>query len=132
MLNKQTIGMHGVFRVGAELTGRGYAVSLTSRSAHGVDMHATTPDLKKTFAIEVKTTKAKQFLFHKRTLELSSRSFVYALIRYMPSSEGDIAFGYYIVPSLKMIKLAQPAFSGGCFVEFGQIEDYRDKWKWLE
>ena len=132
MLDKQTIGMHGVFRIGAELTGRGYAVSLTSRSAHSVDMHATTHNLRKTFAIEVKTTKAKQFLFHKSTSEVSSASFVYALIRYKQLKDGSYNFRYFIVPSVHMIKLARSAFSGGCFVEYNQIESYEDAWKWLE
>jgi hypothetical protein len=51
----QLTGMTGVYLVAAQLSRRGFVVSPTSRSAHGVDLLASSPNGSRTLAIEVKT-----------------------------------------------------------------------------
>lgn len=127
-LSKSVIGMHGVYRVAAELTGRGYTVSTTSRSAKGIDLHATSPDLKKTFSVEVKTIcRIKSRTFGLSEL-IDSPSFNYVLLNYEFHSQAMINFHFYIVPSREMIKIAKPGRASKNIVFFKQLHQYKDAW----
>jgi hypothetical protein len=132
VINKQTIGMHGVYRVAAALTGKGYVVSLTSRNSPGVDLHASTPDFTKAFAFEVKTLQrgSGSFLLNRRALHLSSKSYIYALLSYSVVDGVLEKFKYYIVPSAEMVRLAKE-WRSGAYVPRTNLTRFLDKWDCL-
>jgi hypothetical protein len=58
MMSKFQTGMHGVFLTAAELTHRGFIVSLTSRNAFGADLLVTDDQCQRTWSVQVKTNQS--------------------------------------------------------------------------
>ena len=80
--NTQLTGMTGVYLVAAELSKRGFIVSLTSRSARGADLLVTNQSCTKTFAVQVKTnaTTFGFWLFGQHAKKMKARALIYVLV----------------------------------------------------
>lgn len=75
--------MQGVFLTAAELTHRGFIVSLTSRNAFGADLLVTDSKCEHTWSVQVKTnqgTSANYWLLSPRCKELAYDSHVYVFV----------------------------------------------------
>lgn len=130
----QLTGMRGVYLVAAELARRGFIVSPTSRSAHGVDLLVTNQALSKTFSVEVKTKKATSISWplHSKVLEVKSKSHLYVLVNLLDalkkkSEEGPVEF--FVIPSLFMSKTAKdwrPSWQVS--IRKPEIKHLKDKW----
>jgi len=75
--------MHGVFLTAAELTYRGFIVSLTSRNAYGADLLVTDGECKQTWSVQVKTsqsTAANRWVIGAHCEKLVSESHVYVFV----------------------------------------------------
>lgn len=55
MVIKSQTGMQGVYLVAAELTYRGFIVSITSRNAFGADLLVTDQQCRQAWSVQVKT-----------------------------------------------------------------------------
>jgi hypothetical protein len=126
----QLTGMTGVYLVAAQLSRRGFVVSPTSRSAHGVDLLATTPNGSRTLVFEVKTN-ARSFTFWllgKGAAEMTSRGLYYVLVNIREDSEE-----YFIVPSRIVAKgmvekTRGPKKSKWRSISRNKVEKFRDEW----
>jgi hypothetical protein len=126
----QLTGMTGVYLVAAQLSRRGFVVSPTSRSAHGVDLLASSPNGSRTLAIEVKTN-ARTFnfwLLGKKAKEMTSRGHYYAFVNI-----GEGYEEYFIVPSRIVAtrmkeKTRGPRKSKWRSISRDKVEKFRDKW----
>jgi hypothetical protein len=78
----QMTGMQGVYLVAAELTGRGFIVSPTSRSARGADLLVTDQDCRKAWSVQVKTNRKPTsfWLVGQHALTTKSDSHVYVFV----------------------------------------------------
>jgi len=94
---QQKTGMQGVYLVAAELTYKGFIVSVTSRSAFGADLLATDQSCKKAWSVQVKTNKqaATFWLLNKHAKELISDSHVYVFV----NLKGNERPEYHVVRS---------------------------------
>jgi len=92
-------GMTGVYLVAAELSKQGIIATITSRNAPGVDIIASTPNLKRVFSIQVKTNSknASFWLLNEHAKETYSPNFVYVFVNLR-----DGGADFYIVPSKKV------------------------------
>lgn len=126
----QLTGMTGVYLVASQLSRRGFIVSPTSRSAQGVDLLASTPNGKRTLAIEVKSN-ARTFnfwLLGKRAKETAYKDLFYVLVNIREGSEE-----YFVVPSKVVAKKMTTkirASQGSIwrFINLEEVERYRGKW----
>ena len=76
-------GMQGVFLTAAELTHRGFIVSLTSRNAFGADLLVTDNECQRSWSVQVKTNKnmsANFWLLNAHCETLRSDSHVYVFV----------------------------------------------------
>jgi hypothetical protein len=82
VVNKFQTGMQGVFLVAAELTSRGFIVSLTSRNAFGADLLVTDQQCKQAWSVQVKTNSQKMtyWLLGRQAKNLNSPSHVYVFV----------------------------------------------------
>lgn len=126
----QLTGMAGVYLVAAKLCRKGFVVSPTSRSAHGVDLLASAPNGVRTLAFEVKTN-VRSFSFWllgKKANRITSRSQYYGLVNLRKGVEE-----YFVVPSRIVAKrmVVTTRASGRSkwrFIYLKDIGRYRDKW----
>ncbi|MCJ7696752.1 MAG: hypothetical protein MUO73_00255 [Thermoplasmata archaeon] len=92
-------GMTGVFTVAAELSAKRYIVTLTSRNAPGIDIIASSLDLKKTFNIQVKANASDGtqsfWLLNKDAQNLISPNFFYVFVNFKKDQKPD----FYVVES---------------------------------
>jgi hypothetical protein len=90
-------GMQGVFLVAAELTGRGFIVSVTSRNAFGADLLVTDQDCLTSWSVQVKTNGERNsyWLLNRTAKEHKSPSHVYVFV----NLKGKAGVEYYVVPS---------------------------------
>jgi hypothetical protein len=75
--------MQGVFLTAAELTHRGFVVSLTARNAFGADLLVTDNQCQHAWSVQVKTnqdTSANFWLLNAHTENLKSDSHVYVFV----------------------------------------------------
>lgn len=129
----QLTGMTGVYLVASQLSRRGFIVSPTSRSAQGVDLLASTPNGKRTLAIEVKSN-ARMFnfwLLGKRAKETAYKDLFYVLVNIREDSEE-----YFVVPSkvvAKKMTTKTRASQGSIwrFIDKKEVERYRGTWEVL-
>lgn len=118
-------GMHGVFLTAAELTYRGFIVSVTSRNAYGADLLVTDRECKRTWSVQVKTnqsTAANRWVLSAHCKELTSKSHAYVFVGLKSNDRPK----FLAVPSRVVAKNihTKPA-EGGDWYEF-----WRDtKWK---
>jgi hypothetical protein len=98
-------GMLGVFLTAAELTARGFIVSLTARNAAGADLLVTDQKCRQSWSIQVKTRggKAWHWIVGKRAKEFHSESHVYIFVNINGIQRPD----FYVVPSIKVAPLVR-------------------------
>ena len=93
----QLTGMLGVYLTAAELTNKGFIVSLTSRNAKGADLLATDQHCQRAWSVQVKTQRqaANFWLIGSHAREVKSPSHIYVFI----NLRGDNKPEYLVVPS---------------------------------
>ena len=94
-----TKGMAAVYYAAAELSERGYIVTTTARNAPKVDILVTTPDMKKTFNVQVKTTTHSYWII-KDAKKAVSPNFLYIFVKFKGKQKPD----FYIVKSTKVAR----------------------------
>jgi hypothetical protein len=123
-------GMLGVYLVAAELTGRGFIVSPTSRSAAGADLLVTDQRCQKAWSVQVKTNRKaiNYWLVGERAHYIKSDSHVYVFM----NLEGKDCPEYLVVPSThvaaKMEKYAAPG--GSVWYTFSRANRLSDSEGW--
>lgn len=126
----QLTGMAGVYLVAAKLCRKGFVVSPTSRSAHGVDLLASAPNGIRTLAFEVKTN-ARSFSFWllgKKANPFTSRSQYYVLVNLRKGVEEYFVVPGRVVAKRMVVKTRASGRSKWRFIYLKDIERYRDKW----
>ncbi len=97
MVNKYQTGMQGVYLVAAELTGRGFIVSVTSRNAFGADLLVTRQGCEMTWSVQVKTNRQTPSYWllnsHAQGMKYPSHIYVFVNLR------GNDRPEYYVVKS---------------------------------
>ena len=83
-MDKSLIGISGAHFVAAEMSRKGYVVTLTSRNTEGIDILASNKDGTKTVAIQVKTTEGKTepraWILSKKSENLKSANLFYVFV----------------------------------------------------
>lgn len=96
--NKFQNGMHGVFLTAAELTYRGFIVSLTSRNAFGADLLVTDNQCLRTWSVQVKTnqsTAANYWLLSPHCETLKNDNHIYVFVGLKDNQRPE----FLVVPS---------------------------------
>lgn len=126
--------MLGTYLAAAELTAKGYVVSITSRNARGADLLVTDQAYKQTWSIQVKTNRkaATFWLLSKDYREIVAPTHIYIFI----NLRGDQRPDYYIVPSRIVAKrgTTTPERSGGSIWHSfwrRDAERYQERWSIL-
>ena len=126
-------GMTGVYFAAAELSSRGFLVTITARNAPHADIMVSTLNMKKTFSIQVKANKpngTKSFwLLNKKSKKTTSPSFFYIFVNLNENKKPD----FYIVKSnivAKKIKVSHRKSSD--WYSFQRDEKYKDRWDYLK
>jgi hypothetical protein len=91
-------GMQGVFLTAAELTHRGFVVSLTARNAFGADLLVTDNQCQRTWSVQVKTnqnTSSNYWLVNAHCAKLTSDTHVYVFV----ALRGNQRPKFLVVPS---------------------------------
>ena len=99
-ISSQHTGMRGVYLVAAELAGRGFVASPTSRSAFGADILVTDRRCRRAYSVQVKTN-ARSFghwLVGQQARDTASPSHLYVLVN-LRRVGGVDRVEYYVVPS---------------------------------
>ena len=134
----QMNGMRGVFLVASERSRRGLITSPTSRSARGADILVATPDLMKTFSVEVKTVTSNKFWQlspHARMTKATNHVYVFVRIGKRQDKEEEIS--YYPVRSTfvaKKCRLPNPEkpedqqYRKGFTMDLKDVERSKGKW----
>jgi hypothetical protein len=128
---KQLIGMRGVYLVAAELSGRGFIASPTSRSARGADILCTDAECKRAFSVQVKTksTQTSYWLLSRDYKRFVSDSHIYVFVNI---KEGGVPAEFFIVPSAVVAKeaYAEP-FGKDIWHSFTveRAKPFQDKWE---
>ena len=127
----QMTGMRGVYLAAAELTARNLIVSVTSRSARGVDILATDQLCKITWSIQVKTNgkNAAFWLLSEHDKEMTSDTHIYVLVNILP---GDRRPEYFVVPSRivseRMVSSEAKTGSRWWQIDKRSIVNFKDDW----
>jgi hypothetical protein len=97
MANNAQIGMQGVYLVAAELTGREFIVSVTSRNARGTDLLVTDQGCQRAWSVQVKATNQNRAFWlvgeHAKNVKSPTHVYVFANLK------GKERPTYYVVPS---------------------------------
>jgi hypothetical protein len=124
--------MTGVYCAAAELSARGYIVTVTARNAPTVDLMASTPDLKKTFNIQVKCNKPKgnkAFWLMSEAAKVASPNLVYIFVNLKENAKPD----FYITDSRTVSKnIGIDRRKNSIFYWFGRNAKYKDNWNVLK
>ena len=128
---KHLTGMRGVYLVAAELSGRGFIASPTSRSARGADILCTDADCKTAFSVQVKTksTQASYWLLSADYKRFVSDSHIYVFVSI---KEGGVPTEFFIIPSKVVAKKAYvEPFGKDTWYSFTvkDAKPYQDKWE---
>ena len=124
-------GMAGVYYTAAELSRRGFIVTLTVRNAPGVDILASTLDLKKTFSIQVKArgSNTKDWLLNKDVKKLVSPNFFYGFVNIMENKGPE----FYIAKSNTVANnMRTGRWKNSTFYWFEKDLKYKDRWDILK
>jgi len=94
---KSQTGMQGVYLVAAELTYRGFIVSMTSRNAFGADLLVTDQQCQSAWSVQVKTNHQSTsfWLVNKHTKDIKSPTHLYIFV----NLKGNQRPEFYVVPS---------------------------------
>jgi hypothetical protein len=130
----QMTGMLGTYLAAAELTQKGFIVSITSRNARGADLLVADQDYKKTWSVQVKTNSkpATFWLLSKDYKEVVSPTHVYLFINLRADQRPD----YYVVPSRTVAEhgTVTPETKRSIFYSFWRkaAEKYKEGWSLFE
>lgn len=124
--------MTGVYYAAAELSARGYIATLTARNSPTVDMIVSSPDLKKSFTIQVKANKPKEdggtqsfWLLSKEAKTTISRNLVYVFVNLKRDGKPD----FYIAKSRTVSeKLEVSHTKSGEWYSFPRDNKQKDRW----
>lgn len=124
--------MTGVYCVAAELSSRGYIVTVTARNAPGVDIMASTVNGKKAFNIQVKANKPggthSFWLLGKGAKKTVSPNLFYVFVNLHKDRKPD----FYVVKSYIVARNLDISRSkNGTWYSFGRNEKYKNQWKYL-
>jgi hypothetical protein len=129
MPKKQHTGMRSVYLVAAELEGRRWTVSLTSRNAAGADLLVTDESCSRAYSIQVKSNAghANFWLVGANAKRLSCRTHIYVFVNGAKGTDQE----YYVVPSA-VVKRRTTGERGGWFA-FPMVgaEKFKDAWTTL-
>ncbi len=127
----QMTGMLGTYLAAAELTQKGFVVSITSRNARGADLLVTDQACKRTWSVQVKTNRkpATFWLLSKDYKGIVSRTHIYVFINLHGNERPD----YYVVPSRVVAKHGTTSpvrKSGSIWYSFWRVtaERYHERW----
>ena len=128
----QLIGMRGAYLAAAEFARLGFIASLTSRSAAGADILATTHDCNRAFSVQVKAKGAKgpYFMLGKRAKEIRSKTHFYVLV-HIRSKKNIETIDYYIVPAAFVVRHSVPTnpnWTNGFLLHLNKLERYKNNW----
>lgn len=125
-------GMFGVYQVAAELTRRGFIVSLTSRGAFGADLLVTDQKCRNAWSVQVKTNgKPASFrLCNRAACKLRSKSHMYVFVNVR--NGGDERSEFYVVPSRIVASFSArryPKPAADTFYAFYKRDKFKDRWQ---
>lgn len=125
-------GMTGVYYAAAELSSRGYIVTVTARNAPSVDMMVSTPDLKRTFNVQVKANKPKgtqAYWLLSEQSKMTSPNLIYVFVNLKADGRPD----FYLADSSTVSKnLVVERRPGSVFYSFARDGKFKDKWDILK
>ena len=125
--NKFQNRMHGVFLTAAELTYRGFIVSLTSRSAFGADLLVTDNQCQRTWSVQVKTnqsTAANFWLLSPHCERLKCDSHIYVFV----GLKGNQRPKFLAVPSrIVAANVCKDTHKSGIFYSFARATKWEHK-----
>lgn len=113
-IDRASIGQYGVYRVAAELCGRGYIAVVTSRNAKGADILAFNPKTGNTAPIQVKTGRQgvrrnlQRCVFTVITIapkELNALVFRIPFVFVFVPGDQQAIPRYFIVPGAKVVDM---------------------------
>jgi len=119
--------MQGVYLVAAELSGRGFIVSPTSRGALGADLLVTDQSCSHAFSVQVKTNK-KTFTFwllNKKSKEIKSDTHIYVLVNIRKAGN---EIEYFIVPSKIIAKNMGGEEGKFPNISLEKVIKYKNRW----
>ena len=120
--------MTGVYYAAAELSSQGCLVTVTARNAPTVDMMVSTPNLKKTTNVQVKSNKAggnQSFWLLSKEARRSLPNLTYIFVNLKKNERPD----FYIVDSGTVAKkMSIERTKSGIWYAFGRDERYKDRW----
>jgi len=120
-------GMQGVFLTAAELTYRGFLVSVTSRNAFGADLLVTDNRCQHAWSVQVKTNKdtsANFWLLNAHCETLNSASHIYVFV----SLKGSQRPYFLVVPSaIVAANVAKEVTASGTWYSFSRDTKWNHK-----
>jgi hypothetical protein len=129
MVNKAQTGMQGVFLVAAELTARGFIVSVTSRNAFGADLLVTSQGCEITWSVQVKTNRVTPtfWLLNSHAQQMKYPNHIYVFVNLKGAEQHE----YYIVRSEFVADhVCVQKIKGGTWYSFSRndAKPYLDGW----
>jgi len=132
MSKNQVNGMAGVYLVAAELSLRGYVVSLTVRNTEGADLLLTDTVCSRSYSIQVKTNKSnlRFWLMSPSSLRLRSRSLFYVLVNLCKDGTE-----FFVVPSkvvaegIRISKASKTRKRTSYSIYRDDIAKHQDNWR---
>jgi len=126
-------GMTGVYFTAAELSSRGYVVTVTARNAPGIDLMASTPNMKRTYNIEVKTNRAggtqSFWLVGPNAKKNKSPRLIYVFVNLKKNNKPD----FYVVKSSIVAKnIGENKTKKGTWYSFRLYGKDKDRWEILK
>lgn len=126
----QLTGMRGVYLVAAELSGRGFIVSPTSRCAVGGDLLVTDQKCKRAYSVRVKTNACSFnfWLIGKTAKEMASDNHIYIFVNIRGSQKNGETIEYFVVPSRN---LAESGYHVGNWpsIKREKVLGYENAWQ---
>ncbi len=127
----QITGLAGELFVAAELLKRGLQTSFTLGNAKAIDIFAHNPETLKTFTIQVKALRKRNYFLLDPSNVDKEHTYVFVLL----NSPGE-SVDYFVVPGKELVKHPPGKFGkyfGGCRMpgihpQVLQEQGYRDRW----
>jgi hypothetical protein len=117
--------MQGVFLVAAELAGRGFTVSTTSRNAMGADLLITDGQCRKAWSVQVKTNAgaANFWLVGSQAADHVSESHVYVFVNLRRHRNQKLPPQFLVVPSDQVARKVEKSIrsTGSVWYSFSHI-----------
>lgn len=145
-LSKGLSGIAGEYFVAAELSRRGFMASITLRNTDSIDIHASSQNSDKLFAIQVKTQQSsvRSWPLSQKAETLIATNLFYVFVSFRDILERP---DYFIVPSSVVAEqtkashskwLSTPGKKGQMHNENtmrifeDKVEEYKEKWELLK